>query len=122
MLDIGSYFGYYAMLACRYAGPGASVYAFEPFPKSFEMLKENKRLNGFDPLVCVNLAVSDQPGEWAFRVAPMANLGSGRLTSGATPGRAIRVSATTVDDFVVRQGLDRVDLIKLDVEGAEVRA
>lgn len=120
VLDIGSYFGYYAILACRYAGPGVSVYAFEPFPKSFEMLKENKRLNGFDQMICVNLAVADQPGEWAFRVAPMANLGSGGLTSG--PGHAHRVSATTVDDFVGQKGLNRVDVIKLDVEGAEVRA
>lgn len=122
VLDIGAYFGYYSMLACRYAGPQASVYAFEPFPKSFAMLEENKRLNGFDSMVCVNLAISDQPAEWSFRVAPTSNLGSGGLTSNPSPKGSNRVTATTVDHFVAEKGLDRVDLIKMDVEGAEVRA
>jgi FkbM family methyltransferase len=122
VLDIGAYFGYYSMLACRHAGPKASVYAFEPFPKNFEILEENKRLNGFDSLVCVNLAVADRASEWSFRVAPTTNLGSGGLTANTATNGANQVRAITVDDFVAQQGLDRVDLIKMDVEGAEVLA
>lgn len=120
IFDIGAYFGYYALLACRYTGMRARVFAFEPYPPSYGLLCENKKLNAFDNLTTVNSAISDQRGVHAFRVPPSYNQGSGGIA--VTEDGAVLVQVTTLDDFVRQHALNRLDFIKIDVEGSEVHA
>ena len=122
MFDVGAYFGYYGLLAALHGGPTARVVAFEPFAPNFAMLAANKALNGFANVELVNQAVADVPGELTFRTPPDSNRGSGGLELAANAGSGPRVAVTTLDAFVAANGIDRLDLIKMDVEGAEVRA
>ena len=120
IFDIGSYFGYYALLACRHSGPRGKVFAFEPFSQNYNFLCENKRLNAFNNLTTINLAVTDRKGVQTFRVPPTFNQGSGGLAG--TEHGALYVQTTTLDDFVHNNHLTRLDFIKMDVEGSEVLA
>jgi FkbM family methyltransferase len=117
VFDIGSYFGYYALLASRRC---AKVFAFEPYPPSYALLSENKRLNGFENLTTLSMAITDRNGVESFRTPPAFNQGSGGLTTPRDGG--VQVPTTSLDAFVRGAQLDRVDLVKIDVEGSEVFA
>lgn len=120
IFDIGAYFGYYAMLACRHAGTGGKVFAFEPYPQSYKLLSENKRLNAFNNLTTIKLAVTNRNAVETFRVPPIYNQGSGGLAG--TDHGTLSLETTTLDDFVHNHHLTRLDFIKMDIEGSEVFA
>ena len=61
-------------------------------------------------------------GEFTFRAPPDSNRGSGGLELAADAGSGPRVGVTTLDAYVTAHAIERLDLIKMDVEGAEVRA
>lgn len=117
-LDIGSYFGYYAMLAGR---RGAQVYAFEPFPQNYELLAAHAALNGFKQVQIFPLALSDAAGRMRFAGPEADNGGRGHLATDSDPGAGVEVETATLDGFVQAHGIARIDALKLDVEGAECR-
>ena len=114
--DIGSYFGYYSLLAAQ---RGARVFAFEPDPANFSLLTQNIALNAFDQIHACPLALSDAGGRARFVSAPAENRGTGHLSGKDEAGDEIGL--TTLDAFVGEQGIERLDALKLDVEGAECR-
>jgi len=120
-LDIGAYFGYYALKVRQAHGPGAVVHAFEPFPRNFALLEEDRALNGFGDVHIHRAALSDRDGTVAFEVPPCHNGGIGHIArADAAGGEVVQVNCTTLDRFVAQEKLARVDGIKLDVEGAEL--
>ena len=62
VIDIGAGLGDFAVLTAR-EHPANRVYAFEPFPESFELLKENIALNGVTNIIPLPVAVSSQSGQ-----------------------------------------------------------
>lgn len=114
--DVGSYFGYYAL---RAAAAGAQVFAFEPLPGNFDLLTENIRLNDQKNVEAVPCAISDQIGKVSFSAPPAGNRGMGALAF-REGHRRVTVQSTTLDAFVKERQLQRLDVMKIDVEGAEV--
>jgi FkbM family methyltransferase len=117
--DVGSYFGYYSLLAAR---AGARVFAFEPVVANYELLLENLALNPCGASVFAQrCAVSDVAGTVSFDVPSAGNRGTGRISSGGTGASLVTetVAAVTLDAFVADHGIERLDAIKVDVEGAE---
>lgn len=113
--DIGAYFGWYSfLLASR---RGATAYAFEPLPANYALLAEHQRLNHFPDVHSFPIALCDQPGEVSFHVPGDDNRGTGRILAEG----GLRIPATTLDAFVEEHGIRRIDAMKIDVEGAEVR-
>ncbi len=113
--DIGSYFGWYSLWLARHCA--AQAFAFEPVPVNYALLTENVRLNPAERVRTFPVALSDQPGEVCFQLPAADNRGTGRIL--AEGGQ--RVPAVTLDAFVAEQGIQRLDAMKIDVEGAEVR-
>ncbi len=114
--DVGANIGYYSMVA---AARGARVHAFEPVPKLFEALQENVALNPGFNIFPHRMALARDTGPTTFFVVDdPENQGLSSLNESAE-GVAITIQAHTLDDFVREQKLQRVDLIKIDVEGAE---
>ena len=118
VLDIGAHIGFYALLFSRLVGPKGIVFAFEPLPGNFDVLVENLALNQCGQVRAVNKAVMDHPRQIILYV-PSADLlpgdPSARHSDGTIP---LQVEAIQIDEFLSNQGL-QVDLIKMDVEGAE---
>ena len=115
VLDIGAYRGTFTRHALE---SGARVVvAFEPQPDNYACLEQT-----FAPEIArgavrlVKTAIWDEAGTLQF-----AGAGLTGHVSGATDG-TITVAATTIDDAVRDLGLDRVDFIKMDIEGAERHA
>jgi FkbM family methyltransferase len=119
-IDIGANIGGYTLFAAALAGPGARVVAIEPQTEIFERLVFNIRQNDFPSVKALNCAVADREGEITLFVASR-NRGetSMSILNAESGGAQIRVPAKTLAAIVQEEGFQRIDAIKLDVEGAE---
>jgi FkbM family methyltransferase len=120
VVDIGAHVGYYTLLAAKQVGPKGKVYSFEPEQDNHALLLKNIAMNGYDNVVVTQMAVSDRMGSSTLY---LADLDSGRHSMyqhglperGSTP-----VNTTTLDSFLASEEWPHIDLVKIDVEGAEV--
>ena len=117
--DVGANFGYYAIELCMALGPRARAVAFEPFPANFARLEHHLRLNGLEERVRpLRLGLSDAPGKAVMAVREgRSNSGSAQVGAEGTAIETVRL-----DDVWPTVGYERLDLIKMDVEGHEARA
>lgn len=119
VLDVGANLGFWLMGVARIAGKGAAVHAFEPLPLNFDRLVRHLSLNDLDWVSCNPTAVGASPGQSTFQRPTGENSGVGWL-SNAVEGGSLTVGVTTLDIFRAERGLERVDFLKIDVEGAEL--
>lgn len=120
-IDVGANVGTFSVQLAR-AVDGLAVLAIEPVPAVHEALLQNVRKNGLDGSVqTAQKAVSDRPGT-TFITSDLAAcnyvLPSDRHR---LPAGAAQVMETTLDALVDERGLERVDFVKCDVEGMELR-
>jgi FkbM family methyltransferase len=119
VLDIGAHVGYYSLLAARLVGPSGKVFSFEPEIDNYQLLRQNIELNGYENIYTNQCAVSNKVGETTLF---LANLDSGRhsIYNHSLPQKgSYTVPTVTIDSFLEEQGWPKVDLVKIDVEGAE---
>lgn len=117
VLDVGGQVGCFST-ALAQAVPRATVHAFEASPSTAEFLRHNVAANGFDGRVHVrSTALSDHTGILQFA---SSTLGSGLngMSSPEDPSNVVDVPCITFSDAVAMAG-GRVDLVKMDIEGAE---
>jgi FkbM family methyltransferase len=117
VLDIGAYIGQYTLLAAKYA-PAGRVIALEPHPESYQRLLANITLNRLGNVQALNLAA----GQRAERVPQLLSdqpSSSGLLPTGRSDDGVADVEVVPVDQIVREAALPRVDVMKVDVEGAE---
>jgi FkbM family methyltransferase len=118
VVDVGANIGYFSIVAARAAGDGGRVVAFEPVAPVRQSLLANLRLNDITQVTVQSEALSSTSGETTFYLGPEQDTGLGSLralqNSTSIPVRQIRF-----DDWWDRR--TRVALVKIDVEGAELR-
>lgn len=121
VVDIGAHVGYFSLLAAKLVGPEGKVYAFEPEPSNHLLLLRNIEINNYTTIRAQRKAVSNRSGSMDLFLSA---LDSGSHSLHAAGARGVtgtaRVEATTLDAFLEAEGWPKVDLIKIDVEGAEV--
>jgi FkbM family methyltransferase len=122
VIDAGANVGQYAMLASTRVGPRGRVHCFEPHPGVYRVLAGNLERAGCANVVARPLALAATPGSRDLFLQPIGNVGatSFKPSGAGRSGRRVRVKATTLDAYVKARRLGRVDLIKIDVEGAEL--
>ncbi len=120
VVDVGANIGYYSLLAARLVGKAGRVYAFEPAPENYATLTKNIEMNGYMNIVPVQKAVSNKNGVAQLFIDAKDPLFH-RLQDSENTQNTIEVSTVTLDDFFRDKGY-KVDLIKMDVEGAEMFA
>ena len=119
IIDIGANVGTFALRAAQKAGPDGKVIGFEPMPATADRLRRNAQLNGVANLEVIQSAVGAQAGEVELHWAGHEGSAS-ILRQTEQPG--ITVSVVTLDDELPRRNVQRVDWIKMDIEGAEPQA
>jgi len=122
VLDIGAHHGLYTLLAAKRVGRGGRVIAFEPSPRERRRLAKHVRLNRCTNVEIEPCAVQDKSGEAdLFLVEGFRDWGNSlRPPTVPEPTRCIRVPARKLDDVLTVHGIEHVDFIKLDTEGAEL--
>lgn len=118
-LDIGANIGAYALSVAAFAGPGARILAIEPQPDVFDRLTYNIAQNPFGTVKALACAVADKAGELTLFVDPRNRGESSLKIVGTNEGAQIRVPAVPLLELARSEGIDRIDAMKLDVEGAE---
>lgn len=117
IVDLGSNIGLSVVyFACEY--PEAQIFAYEPDPRAFRVLTQNAEQ--FSNVQCSSAAVTDKDGTVDFF------LGGKRSISSSTqkrnlPQEKILVQSKTLSSIMSEHNLSRVDILKMDVEGAEMR-
>ena len=124
IFDVGANVGIFSVQA-KANNANAKVVAFEPQPNIFDVLNKNNKINGFD-IVCENKAVSNKNGTIPFynhgpNTFSDNNTTSGSLNKNWRPEdqKSIDVEVTTLKAYVEQNKIDKVDLIKIDVETLE---
>ena len=119
--DIGANIGWYTTLFGVRCPHGHS-HAFEPEPGVFAELSTNCALNGLGSTVTLNnLGVSDRAGTTTiYRFAELPHGHSSLAPGLGTSPEGTACQVTTLDQYRAERGIERIDLIKVDVEGAEL--
>jgi FkbM family methyltransferase len=115
--DVGASMGYFSCLFAAWAGPSGRVLAFEPWPSALSYLRANIRGNRFRNVTVEISALFDRAGPGHMQ-PPTYRVSPGR---GSDPG-ALDVELARFDELPVLTELKRLDAIKIDIEGAELRA
>lgn len=126
-VDVGANIGEITMAAAHRVGSEGKVFAFEPMSSLYARLQEHIRANRMSQVTAVKCGLSDQAGSAQLFSASATfhdgteHKGLGTLyssTARATPTEIIEID--TLDKYMERIDLAQVDLIKIDVEGAEL--
>jgi|JI8StandDraft_2_1071088.scaffolds.fasta_scaffold18555_3 FkbM family methyltransferase len=123
IFDIGANTGLYSLIA-KMVNPESKVYGFEPTHRIFEKYEANCKLNNFD-VKCEQMAVSDQTGEVVIYDLPIVNNYSATLNKNFSDVRhkplldsrlETKVVCTTIKDYIEKNNITKIDLMKIDVE------
>lgn len=117
--DVGANLGWYTIKIAK-SIKGARIFSFEPMPKTFALLKENLKINNIKNAQIFNLGLANEnkKAKFYFHDECLANA-SLKNVSRKTKAKKISVQVKKLDDFVKKNDL-KIDLIKCDVEGAEL--
>lgn len=125
--DIGANVGIHALKLGSIVGPRGAVYAFEPHPEVFSKLMENIKLNKLSCIKPVQAGLAEKSGEFILQGFDKnsSNQGTSFLITGSVDDKnhnenKYRVKVLRFDDWAESEKLERLDFIKIDVEGVDV--
>ncbi|MGA7402970.1 MAG: FkbM family methyltransferase [Candidatus Sulfotelmatobacter sp.] len=117
ILDIGANVGLFSLYAARQA-PNARILAVEPFPATFErLLQVVSEHHLTERITCLNCAITGEGGTRLMRSDPLPSQRRSLLPVGKSIG--IPIQAKTLAELFLERDLNRVDLLKMDIEGGE---
>jgi FkbM family methyltransferase len=119
VLDVGAHIGFFSLIAATLIRPTGKVFAFEPAPDNFEILRRNVDLNGYGNVVPIQKAVDATSGERMFLLAESSDSHSFFKHPLSATKSSRPVSCVAIDEFLAGYV---IDVVKLDVEGGEPAA
>jgi len=121
VVDIGAGYGDFSIRAA-YNNPKSSVYAFEPFDESYNLLKKNIELNKFENISTFPLAVWSKSGDLILDLTngePLQSPTVEVLENSFSNEEIKKVQAVSLADLINGNEITKIDLLKIDCEGAE---
>ena len=118
LFDVGSNVGETLLNFAKLTGDNGKVYGFEPVPYSFSKCSNNISLNRFSNVSLAQIALSNKEETLFFQDTNNNNSGGVFMNRKNSPG-SNEVEGVTLDAYVERLGITKIDLIKVDVEGFE---
>jgi FkbM family methyltransferase len=119
MVDVGANVGYYSLLAASRVERVGSVVAIEASPAIHFLLKSNIKLNGLRNVRVVHAAAADQRGTLMVHPGSADNIGQTHTRDLAGDALGVPVTALPLTDILTADELERVRIVKIDVEGGE---
>lgn len=116
VFDVGACIGVHAL---PLATKAKEIYAFDALRGNFEVLSQNVLNNGMKNVTLVYAAISDAAG--TIRI-PVPNFAGGNYSLASAGEQSIEIEAITIDDFCAERGIEKIDVMKMDIEGSETRA
>lgn len=118
VLDIGANIGYYTLIFAKLVGEHGKVFAFEPDPNNFALLKKNIEINGYSNVVLVPKGVSNENKRAKLYLCEQ-NKGMHRVYNSVFCNDSIDIDLVRLDDYFPHE---KINFIKIDIEGAEYHA
>jgi FkbM family methyltransferase len=120
-LDLGSNIGYYAVIESNIVGESGKIFAIEPSPVNFPILKlnlENQKKNNFS---VHNIAIGDKNEDMEFIISSKSNWSKIRMNNEKInpEDKIIKIPVKTLDSFVQENDIKKIDILRMDVEGFE---
>jgi len=120
VVDLGAHVGYFTLLAAARVGKTGKVFAFEPEPPIYSLLVKNVEVNGYENVIPVKKAVSNETGVTKLFL-PKTECGGSTIFNPKGGGKSVPVDVVTLDEFF-RDRETPIHLVKMDIEGAEMAA
>jgi FkbM family methyltransferase len=124
VLDVGANVGQYTLIASTAVGPSGSVHSFEPVPATFARLQEHVELNQLANVTLNRAALWFEDAPLKLGLAPESadNLGSYSVGAAEVQETAVNALGVRLETYALMAKLTRLDLVKMDIEGAELFA
>ena len=121
VFDVGSHIGFFTIHAAKKCGNKGKVYCFEPNPDTFKRLKKNIDINDLINVNSNNIAISDEKGLIKLRIGESSE-GSTIMESGSLEFYSdyTEIESITLDEIISSENIKKIDILKIDAEGAEV--
>lgn len=121
-LDVGANVGQYTLIASALVGESGRVYAVEPLPQLAASLKKNIQRNGLTNVIVSQLALSDSDEKRNFYASCPLSIGTGSFFKNMySDGSSMVVQCQKLQTYTTQMRIPHVDVMKLDVEGSELR-
>ena len=117
IVDIGAGRGEDVFAFSRAAGPSGRVWAIEAHPMTFRVLGKFVELNGLSNVTALNYACVDEPGPLQAETLPVWE--SNYVRAGEAGPASHSVAGVTFDSLAERFHIERIDFLKMNIEGAE---
>ncbi|MEI6167188.1 MAG: FkbM family methyltransferase [bacterium] len=121
IVDAGAFTGDYTVYASRKVGPTGRVLAFEPDPRNLARLRANLR-GEIDNVTIIEKGLWNSEGELTFRAGTEGFTSGAACISGAVAGQDLTVKVTRLDSELEKLGISKINVLKMDIEGAELEA
>lgn len=120
VVDVGASIGYFTLIAAKIVGETGKVFAFEPDSKNFEILRKNVEINKYQNVILEQKAVSDVNGK--INLFSSNGIGFHSTINPHSSAPPIPIVSVKLDEYFRDLNLiDKIDFVKIDVEGAEFR-
>lgn len=119
-IDIGGNKGDFSLLAAKITGSKGQVLTFEPEPENCHWFNESIQLNQYSNIRLFDIALSDSNGKAQLFLGEKSGWHSLVSSQGKTDNSTIEVEKRTLDSILNESNIQKVDVIKIDVEGAEM--
>ena len=121
VVDVGANIGLYTAIAAESVGPAGRVIAVEPEGRNCRLIRQTLELNRFKNVEVVQVALSDRTGPGQLFLNE-ENKADHRIFDRESSRTVVPVDFYRLDDLLVRLAVARVDVVKMDIQGAEALA
>jgi len=120
VIDVGAHIGYHTLNMAKCVGKTGKVFSFEPEPENFSILKKNVQVNEYQNIITKNKAVGSSNNKIILYTS-QNHSGIHRMYPSKSCQNQIEIECVKLDDYFKKNNfLDKIKLLKIDVEGAEL--
>lgn len=123
-IDLGGNEGYFSLVASKKVGPGGNVFCIEPQERLWPVILKNITSNEAFNVHLLPFAIANDKGELDLVLTPSINTGSSKIAKNIRTSFWTRqkIKTFTLDEIIRSYNIDKVKLIKIDIEGYELYA